>query len=81
VPTPGRPAKEEGSAGPTLARLRPGFAPHHLIMSYYLRLCLILKICMDFGPYDAFPSSDVLEMVDQQNSWNSLAISTYILYL
>jgi hypothetical protein len=30
----------------------------------------ILKICMDFGPYDAFLSSDVLEMVDQQNSWN-----------
>jgi hypothetical protein len=36
---------------------------------------------MDFGSYDAFPSSDVLEMVDQQNSWNSLVISTYHLYL
>jgi hypothetical protein len=35
---------------------------------------------MDFGPYDAFPSSDVLE-VDQQNSWNSLVIDTYLLYL
>jgi hypothetical protein len=28
----------------------------------------ILKICMNFGPYDAFPSSDIPEMVDQQNS-------------
>jgi hypothetical protein len=36
---------------------------------------------MDFGPYDAFPSSDVLEMVDQQTSWNSLVICTYLLYL
>jgi hypothetical protein len=47
-------------------------------------LCLILdilKICMDFGPYDAFPSSDVPEMVDQQNLWNSLVISIYLLYL
>jgi hypothetical protein len=25
---------------------------------------------MDFGPYDVFPSSDVPEIVDQQNSWN-----------
>jgi hypothetical protein len=41
----------------------------------------MLKICMDFGPYDAFPSSDVPEMVDQQNSWNSLVISAYFLYL
>jgi hypothetical protein len=36
---------------------------------------------MDFGASDAFPSSDVSEMVDQQNSWNSLVISTYLLYL
>jgi hypothetical protein len=36
---------------------------------------------MDFGPYDAFPSSDVLEMVDQQNLWNSLVTGTYLLYL
>jgi hypothetical protein len=36
---------------------------------------------MDFGPYGAFPSSDILVMVDQQNSWNSLVISTYLLYL
>jgi hypothetical protein len=36
---------------------------------------------MDFGPYDAFPSSDVPEMVDQQNLWNSTVIGTYLLYL
>jgi hypothetical protein len=36
---------------------------------------------MDFGPFDAFPSSDVPEMVDKQNSWNSLVIDTYLLYL
>jgi hypothetical protein len=40
-----------------------------------------MKICMDFGPYDAFLSSDVAEKVNQQNSWNSLVISTYLLYL
>jgi hypothetical protein len=27
-----------------------------------------MKICMDFGPYGAFPSSNVPEMLDQQNS-------------
>jgi hypothetical protein len=36
---------------------------------------------LDFGPYDAFSSSDVPEMIDQQNSWNSLVIDTYLLYL
>jgi hypothetical protein len=36
---------------------------------------------MDFGPYDAFLLSDVSEMLDQQNSWNLLVISTYLLYL
>jgi hypothetical protein len=36
---------------------------------------------MDFGPYDAFLPSDVPEMVDQQNSWNLLVISTYLLHL
>jgi hypothetical protein len=84
APTPGRPPKEVGLADPTLARLGPGFVPRHRLMSYYLRLCLILdilKICLDFGLYDAFPSSDVPEMVNQQNSWNSLVISTYLLYL
>jgi hypothetical protein len=39
-----------------------------------------MKICLDFGPYGAFPSSDVHEMVDQQNSLNSLVIGTYLLY-
>jgi hypothetical protein len=78
APTPGRPA------GPTLAPLGPGFVPHHPLMSYYLWLCLILdilKISMDYGPYGAFPSYDVPELVDEQNSWNSLVISTYLLYL
>jgi hypothetical protein len=40
-----------------------------------------MKICMHFGPYDAFLSSNVPEMIDQQNSWNSLVIGTYLLYL
>jgi hypothetical protein len=73
-----------GVGRPTLARLCWGFMLCHPLMSYYPWLCLILdilKICMDFGPYDAFPSSDVSEIVDQQNSWNSLVISTYLLYL
>jgi hypothetical protein len=73
-----------GPAGPTLGQLGPGFLPRHLSVSYYLRLLLVLdimKICMDFGTYDVFSSSDVPEMVDQQNSWNSLVIGTYLLYL
>jgi hypothetical protein len=41
----------------------------------------ILKIYTDFGPYDAFSSSDVPKLLNQQNSWNSLVISTYLLYL
>jgi hypothetical protein len=36
---------------------------------------------MDFGPYGAFPSSDVPKMVDQQNAWNSLVIGTHLPYL
>jgi hypothetical protein len=36
---------------------------------------------MGFGPYGAFPSFDAPEMVDLQNLWNSLVISTYHLYL
>jgi hypothetical protein len=45
---------------------------------------------MDFGPYGrstklmelmSYPSSDVPEMVDRKNLWNSLVISTYLLYL
>jgi hypothetical protein len=78
APTHGRPV------GHTLAWLSPCFVSWHSIMSYCLWLFLILditKICMDFGPYSTFPSSDVPEMVDQQNSLNSLLIGTYLLYL
>jgi hypothetical protein len=67
----------------TLAQLGPSFVPNDPLMSYYRLLPLVLdimKICMEFGPYDAFPSSDVPEMVNQQNSWNSLVMSTYLLY-
>jgi hypothetical protein len=70
--------------GPNLARLGPCFVPHRSLVSYCMLLPLVLdimKICMDFGPYDAFLPSDVPEMVNQQNSRNSLVISTYLLYL
>jgi hypothetical protein len=36
-----------------------------------------MTICMDFGSFYVFLSSDVHEMVDQQNSWNSLVIGIY----
>jgi hypothetical protein len=36
---------------------------------------------MYFGLYGAFPSFDVPKMVDQQISWNSLVIGTYLRYL
>jgi hypothetical protein len=42
--------------------------PHYFLVSYCLLLCLILDImmiCMDFGLYGAFPSSDVPKMVYQ----------------
>jgi hypothetical protein len=68
APTPSRPAKEVGLCSPTLAWLGPGFVSHHPLVSYSLWLCLILdilKIWLDFGPYDVFPSSDVPKMVDQ----------------
>jgi hypothetical protein len=84
TPNPGLSAKEERPVGHPLARLCPGFVPHHLHASYCLSLCLILdiiKICMDFGPYDAFPSFDVPKNVNQQSSWNSLVIRSYLLYL
>jgi hypothetical protein len=84
APTHGQPAKVMWPTGHTLFRLSPCFMPCHFLVSYFLWLCLILyimKIYMDFGLYGAFPSSDVPEMVDQQNSWNSLVISTYLLYL
>jgi hypothetical protein len=84
VPTHGWQGKVMWPAGHTFAQLSPCFVPCHFLVSYFLWLCLILdiiKICMDFVPYGAFPSSDVPEMVDQQNSWKSLVISTYILYI
>jgi hypothetical protein len=84
TPNLGRPAKGMGPVGPTLARLGPGFVPRRHLMSYCLWLPMVLdimKICMDFDPYDTFSSSDFPEMVNQQNLWNSLVISTYLLYL
>jgi hypothetical protein len=72
------------STSPTLGRLGPCLVSHRPLVSYCLWTPLVLdiiKICMDFGPYGAFPSSNVPVMVYQQNSWNSLVISTYLLYL
>jgi hypothetical protein len=71
-------------AGPTLLQLDLGFFACGLPVSYYLRLPLVLdimKIYMDFGPSNAFSSSNVPEMIDQQNSLNSLVIGTYLIYL
>jgi hypothetical protein len=84
MPNPSWPTKVECPAGHPLARLGPGFGPPHLLVLYSLSLYLsldIMKICMDFGPYDAFPSSNVPKKVDQQNSGNSLVISIYLPYL
>jgi hypothetical protein len=84
VPTHGWPVKVMWPVDHTLAQLSLYFLPHHFLVSYCLCLCLILdimKICMDFGPYGGFWSSDILEMVDHQNSWNSLVIGTNLLYL
>jgi hypothetical protein len=72
------------TTGPTLPWFGLGFMPRHPLKSYCLWQCLILdvmKISMDFSPYDAFPSSDIPEMVNIQNSWNLLVISTYLLHL
>jgi hypothetical protein len=49
-------------AGHTLAQLSPCFMSRNFLMSYCLWLCLILDImmiCMDFGPYGTFLSSDI----------------------
>jgi hypothetical protein len=84
TPRPGRSAKDVGLAGPTLGRLGPGFVPRRPFVSYCLWTSLVLdiiKICIDFGPYDAFLLSDVPVMVYQKNSGNSLVISSYLLYL
>jgi hypothetical protein len=80
----GRPTKGVGPAIPTLGRLGSSLVPHRPFVSFcpWTPLVLgIIKICMELGPYGAFPSSDVPKMVDQQNSWNLLVISTYLLYL
>jgi hypothetical protein len=52
----------------------------HVIFSVTMLILDIMKICMNFGRYGVFISSDVPKMVDQQNSWNLLVISTYLLY-
>jgi hypothetical protein len=73
-----------GAGRPTLGRLGLGLVPCRPFMSYCLWTLLVLdiiKIYKNFGPYGAFPSFDIPEMVDQQNLWNSLVISTYLLYL
>jgi hypothetical protein len=81
---PGGPAKGVAPVSPALGRLGLGLVTHHPFVSYCPLTPLVLdiiKICMDFDPYGAYPSSDVPVMLDQQNSWNSLVISTYLLYL
>jgi hypothetical protein len=68
APTHGRTTKVMWPASHTLAQLSLCFVSCHFLMSYCLWLCLVLdimKICMDFGLYGAFSSSDVPEMVDQ----------------
>jgi hypothetical protein len=52
-----------------------------VILSMTMLYLDIMKIGIDFGPDGAFSSSDVLDTVDKQNSWNSLVIGTYLLYL
>jgi hypothetical protein len=52
-------------------------------MSYYLRLPLVLdimKICIDFGPYDAFLSSDITEMTKLVKLVTNRQLS-YIFYI
>jgi hypothetical protein len=83
TPGPGWPAKGVEPSGLTLGRLGPNLVPRRPFMSYCLWTPLVLdiiKICKDFGSYGTFPSSDVSVILDQQNSWNSLVISTYLLY-
>jgi hypothetical protein len=36
---------------------------------------------MDFCPYDAFLSSDVPDMVDQQNSWSTYVGGRYVYFM
>jgi hypothetical protein len=81
---PGQLAKGVGPASPTLGQLGLGLVQRHPLMPYCLRTPLVLdiiKICMHFGPYGDFPSSNVPIVVDQQNTWNLLVISTNLIYL
>jgi hypothetical protein len=79
-----KPVGRGGAGQPHFGSIGPGLcatSSPRVIFSVTMPYFGILKICMDFSPCDAFSSSDVLEMVNQQNSWNSLVISTYLLYL
>jgi hypothetical protein len=75
--TPGRPAKEVWSAR---ARLCATSFPH-IILSVTMPCFGHIEHMHRFWSIWCFLSSDVAEMVDQQNSWNSFVISTYPLYL
>jgi hypothetical protein len=76
-------------AGDAAGRLHLGSVQPMLCATSFPRV--ILSVTMPYFGHNedmhgfwstwCFPSSDVLEMVDQQNSWNSLVISTYVLYL
>jgi hypothetical protein len=79
---PGWPAKQWADR-PHLGSVGPGLfamSSPRVILSETPLVFDIMKICMDFGPYDAFLSSNIPEMVDQQNSRKSLVIGTYLLY-
>jgi hypothetical protein len=75
--TPSRPAKEVWPARPRLCAT----SFPRIILSVTMPCFGHIEDMHSFGPYDAFLSSDVAEMVDQQNSWNIFVISTYPLYL
>jgi hypothetical protein len=64
TPGPGRPAPHWVGWTRPLCHI----VPLCLIVHEHPLVLDIIKICMDFGPYGAFSSSDVPEMVDQQNS-------------
>jgi hypothetical protein len=52
-----------------------------MVISYIYSICWHIKLAFYERQHDAFPSFDVFEIVDQQNSWNFLVIGTYLLYL
>jgi hypothetical protein len=72
---------------PGPGRLAPLWVGWAWALCHIIPSCHIVRehpwftMCMDFGPYSTFPSSDVPVMADQQNSWSLLVISTYLLYL